>query len=225
MLLIVSIMVSGFIIWFLINSGKFEYDKKDYLIILELITIVNILIEVFISLTIIFLGKAITSYEIFTGKALPAKSVFESWRGITLFAGSYSLIISIFTVNNFKSIYYILFSSLTMVSFYAFLSRKNYLERENFFRSLRPAINKKFLHKDNLNIKDKFHYICEEILRIEKAILIPLGMYKVFFGDFIIYPKNKDIDLKYLLENFNFSKSNIIETAGIDNFFFRSKIT
>jgi two-component sensor histidine kinase len=224
MLFIVSIMVSGFILWFVFNSNSFNYDKEEYLKSLEFITFINILIEIFISLTIIFLGKAITSYEIFTGKALPAKSVFESWRGITTFASSYSFIISIFAINNIESIYYVLFSSLSVVSFYAFFSRKNYLERENFFRNLRPAINKKFLDKDKLNIKDKFYYICNQILKSEKAILVPLGMYKVFFGDFIVYPEDIDIKVKEIVNKFNFREESIIETPGINDFFLGIKL-
>ena len=92
----------------------------------------DLVIAVLIALAIIFLGQAITSYEVFTGKALPRHGLSRYWHRAVILAGGYAGVISLSLTLNLHPVYMVLLSALLITTFYALLSWRSLTDRQKF---------------------------------------------------------------------------------------------
>lgn len=205
MLLIVSLMVTSFMVWVVFNSWK--YQKYDtYFMIYSIVEITDLVISSFISLAVLSLGQAITSYEIFTGNTLPRRGLFRNWLNTIFLAAAYSIIIGAGLTGRIAVIHYLIFTAFLMTGFYVMANKRFYIERERFMSELYPFVKTQNIYNNLLNESEdaehsensSFYAMCKDILETEKACLIPLGYFSPLINKKFYFPEisecNVDID-------------------------------
>lgn len=199
MLLVVSLMVTSFMLWVLFNSWKYErYDT--YILIYAVVAISDLVISSCISIAILFLGQAITSYEIFTGNTLPRRGLFRNWLNTIFLSAAYSIIIGAGLVGRIAVIHYLMFTAFLMTGFYVMANKRFYLERERFMQELYPFVKTQNIYSnlldgnEDLDNQDNVSFIamCNDILETEKAVLIPLGYFSSLINKSFYYPAESE---------------------------------
>jgi signal transduction histidine kinase len=204
LLLGVCLLVGGVMIW-IVWAGIFQTQL--------LITFgwFDLGIAVLIGISILLLGQAVVSYEVFTGKTLPRRGLAQYWRWAAALAAGFSLLISGSLVLGLHPIYTLLLSAVVMITFYALLGWRSYAERERLIKSLRPfASSQKMV--DSLLINDPtsdrlfqegeleapFHALCENLLESERAGLFPYGQLSLLTGKPFFSPPGSEFYAKDL---------------------------
>jgi two-component sensor histidine kinase len=204
MLLTVSLMVTSFMLWVVFNTWKYE-KYGSYLAIYTIVEVSDLVISFFISLSILFLGQAITSYEIFTGNTLPRRGLFRNWLNTIFLSAAYSIIIGAGLVGRIAVIHYLMFTAFLMTGFYVMANKRFYIERERFMSELYPFVKTQNIYSnlldqnENFNNKDNSTFIamCDDILETEKAVLIPLGYFSSLINQVFYYPENIEEEINY----------------------------
>lgn len=147
----------------------------------------DLLICGLLAIAILLIGRAIVSYEIFTGKALPRGGLFHYWqRSIILAAGFGALIglsLILPRIRDLDSIYRVLLATLLMTLFYALLSWRSYADRERSMDALRPFVASQQLYErmlrpaapPELDAATPLRVLCEQVLDARLAYLAALG--------------------------------------------------
>lgn len=147
----------------------------------------DLLICGLIAVAIVLIGRAIVSYEIFTGKALPRGGLFRYWqRSLVLAAGFGALMglsISLPALREFDPIYRVLLATLLMTLFYALLGWRSYADRERSIGALRPFVASQRLYEGMLRpgappeagIAAPLDVLAAEVLDARVAYLAALG--------------------------------------------------
>jgi signal transduction histidine kinase len=168
----------------------------------------DLLISGLVAVAIVLIGRAIVSYEIFTGKALPRGGLFSYWRrGLALaagYGGLMGLTLSLPGVADIDPIYRLLLATILMTLFYALLGWRSYADRERNMESLRPFVASQRLYERMLrpiapievDIAAPFRALCEDVLGATVAYLGALGPLAPLVGPVLAYsdeqPKTKE---------------------------------
>ena len=197
-LFVVSLLVGGTVFWVVLAARQTSYDRGMVLGIGGL----DLLISGLIGLAILFVGQAVVSYEIFTGKILPRRGLQRQWQRVILLAGGYSLAVSLAVLLSFRPINILLVATLLLGVFYALLSWRSFEERERFMESLRPFITPQGLYDElvskpgqvdgaALQLKTgraAFFALCSDVLGTRLAYLAPQGALALLAGPPLTYP-------------------------------------
>ncbi len=196
LLLIVSLLAMVFLMWVVYLAtpgfGSYDYDSSSetgrlfdstYYIIWSVV-LSDVILSGMISLAVIFVGKAIVSYEVFTGKTLPRRGFARYWRNTVILAFLLSATISWHFLRQEFYIYSVLMISILVMFFFAVLGWQSFAYREALISQLRPFVSSEnFLqgllsHSTDVRTRSAeiFHTICAEILETPRAQLVPLGM-------------------------------------------------
>ncbi len=163
----------------------------------------DLLISGLIAVAIVLIGRAIVSYEIFTGKALPRGGLFSYWRRSLILAAGYGglmgLSLSLPGVADIDPIYRLLLATLLMTLFYALLSWRSYADRERSMAYLRPFVASQRMYEQMLqpaappevDIAEPFRALCEEVLGARVAYLSTLGPLAPIVGSGLAYPEER----------------------------------
>lgn len=147
----------------------------------------DLLLCALIAVAIVLIGRAIVSYEIFTGKALPRGGLFRYWRRSLALAAGYGLLIGLsLTVPALRAvdpIYRVLLATLLMTLFYALLGWRAYVDRERSMEHLRPFVASQRLYERMLRpgapgepeIAQPLRVLCDDVLDARVAYLAALG--------------------------------------------------
>lgn len=197
MLLLVCLLVGGFIAWVVIRY-------RDYTPSLSLargVGWLDLIIAGLITISILFAGQAIISYEVFTGKALPRRGLRRYWVWALGLAGGYSWIVSLLVSGQFPVVYSVVFSAGMLALALVLLSQRAFLERDSFITMLRPFVASQRLY-DQLqagpgealtqDTDTSFKAICTQVLVSRWAYLKPVGPLVSLFGSELVYPKSFD---------------------------------
>jgi signal transduction histidine kinase len=145
------------------------------------------LISGLLAIAIVLIGRAIVSYEIFTGKALPRGGLSRYWLRSLVLAGGYGalmgLSLSLPGASDFDPVYRLLLATLLMTLFYALLGWRSYADRERSMADLRPFVASQRLYERMLrpaappevDIAMPFRALCEDVLGARVAYLAALG--------------------------------------------------
>jgi len=145
----------------------------------------DLLISSLISVVIILLGQAIVSYEVFTGKTLPRRGLRRHWQRALLLASGYSVLVGSAITLELSPVFGLLLTAMLMTLFYALVSWRSYVERDQLMRSLRPFIASQRLY-DGLLSKSRsveidlfpaFEALCVNVLDTRRAFLAAVGHY------------------------------------------------
>jgi signal transduction histidine kinase len=145
------------------------------------------LISALLAVAIVLIGRAIVSYEIFTGKALPRGGLSRYWLRSLVLAGGYGtlmgLSLSLPGSSDFDPVYRLLLATLLMTLFYALLGWRSYADRERSMADLRPFVASQRLYERMLrpaappevDVAMPFRALCEDVLGARVAYLAALG--------------------------------------------------
>jgi signal transduction histidine kinase len=145
------------------------------------------LISALLAIAIVLIGRAIVSYEIFTGKALPRGGLSRYWQRSLVLAGGYGalmgLSLSLPGIREIDSVYRLLLATLLMTLFYALLGWRSYADRERSMADLRPFVASQRLYERMLrpaappevDVAMPFRALCEDVLGARVAYLAALG--------------------------------------------------
>ncbi len=198
-LLMVSFLVTCFLLWIVFNTPNYD-EYENYMELLPFIGLFDLLIGLFISVAILFLGQAITSYEIFTGKTLPRRGLFRNWLNIIFIASGYGIFVGAGLTVRVSPVYYLLLTTILMTLFSALFNWRFYRERERYMKNMRPFVTNQKLYEHLLvnpdlllpevDIKSPFYALCNNILEAKSAYLVPLGPLSTLVGGVLSYPEN-----------------------------------
>ena len=175
------------IIFFWLESQmRMDYHIEQSI---EAAAIFDLIINGLILSSVLFIGQAVSSYEVYTGETLPRKGLLRHWRRIILLGVVFSGFAGIASVINLRSIYVILFYAVFMVIFFATMTWRLFEEREYFMKQLRPFVNSQQLFRQSLHHVERdiyqdidnsaleqtlttiFDHLCREILHTSFALL------------------------------------------------------
>ncbi len=194
-LLMVSLLVGGIIIWGLYNVNRVINPSAFALIISSF----DLLIDLLIAVTILSVGQAIVSYEIFTGKILPRQGLKRYWKWAIILSLGFGIVISWTLLIHLEPIYILILSIVLITAIYAVLGWSSFIEQDHYVRRFRPVISSQHLYDQlilqspdaySLEITAAFHALCSGILGVKQAYLVPLGIFGPLVGSALSYPEN-----------------------------------
>lgn len=75
-------MVVGITLFVLLQTVRSPYSTLSGMIsnLLNTLSLIDLLLAFLVMITILTIGQAVVSYEIFTGKTLPRRGILGEWR-------------------------------------------------------------------------------------------------------------------------------------------------
>ena len=203
--ILVSLLVGMVMFWVISHTRQSFYEPSMATSIAKF----DLVIASLIAIAVIFLGQAVTSYEVFTGKVLPRHGLLRYWRRAIILAGGYAAVISLSLSLNLHPIYSVLLSALLMTVFYALLSWRSFSERQHFIDQLRPFVTSQHVYDQlvatspiEVEIDRPFTVLCQEVLGTRQAYLAAQGPLAPLVGDPLTFSVNQapqSPDLKGIL--------------------------
>ncbi|EMY76978.1 putative membrane protein [Leptospira weilii serovar Ranarum str. ICFT] len=193
-------------------------------------------IQFLITIAILVLGKALISYEIFTGRILPKISLRQEWKNAVFGFLAVTLLYFTTAVLRLSKIELFLTGSYVYCISRTFLLKKNKdlrLEKNSILGSILSL--KKFSENnpsDTKDLKEKFQrsfdILCSDILETSSALFINESRIP-FITDMILqYPNKTKIENIDTFRNLNifFEKENIayLEEKNVNDFVLRIKV-
>lgn len=198
-LLLVSIAVGVVVIWGLYNLNR-VIPPSEFALTLS---VFDLVIDLFIASTILTVGQAIVAYEVFTGKTLPRQGLKRYWYLAIILSLSFGAIISWALLRDLEPIYLLLLSIVLVTGIYALIGWRSFTEQERYLKSLHPFISSQHLYDHLLRqnaspfdfeITRAFYALCEDILGVSQAVLVPTGAFGLLAGKPIAYPSGMKMD-------------------------------
>jgi signal transduction histidine kinase len=197
LLLLVSVLVARGMYWAARNApGETVYD----LFVSRTWTLAHydLVVAVLIGFSILSLGQAIVSYEVFTGKTLPRRGLRRYWRNAVLLAIGYGVAVGLSQ----------LLATLLMILFYALLSWRSFAQRERYIAQLRPFVASERLYEQLVapaspSLTDAaapFYALCRDVLDARAACLVAWGPLAPLVGPPLVYPQGARVGLPPLAE-------------------------
>jgi signal transduction histidine kinase len=164
--------------------------------VLRRLMIVDLGVSALLGLVAVLAGKAIVSYEIFTGKTLPRGGLRRHWRNSLILAGGYGGLAAGCLALSLDPAYQLLLATLVIAVFYGLLSWRSYAARERGIEQLRPFVASQRLYEQILaptgtsdgEARAAFHALCDGVLGARVACLAPLGPMAALAGPALTFP-------------------------------------
>jgi len=138
-MLVVSLLVAGVMLWIVEDSRQRTF-LEIYIEAKLTIAILDLLISGIIAVVIVLLGRAVVSYEVFTGKTLPRGGLKRQWRQAVMLAAGYGVVIGGTIAIQLRPLYSLLLTAMLMTFFFAMVSWRTFAERERYIAHLRPFV-------------------------------------------------------------------------------------
>lgn len=187
-LLLVGLLAGLVAAWFLIGTqiGSVDLFSTRTLVLFH---IFDIIISALIAVGVVLTGKAIVSYEIFTGKSLPRGGLARYWRRSLILAAGYGAVLSWSLTLPIDAIYRLMLATVMMTFFFALLSWRSFAERNRSIEQLRPFVTSQHLYEGLIDshekLPDSSHAplnpgpllaeLSESLLGARLAYLVPSG--------------------------------------------------
>ncbi len=193
-LLAVCLLVSGAMVWIILNVTRGVFEGQTVVTI----GLLDLTIAGLIGMAVILLGQAVVAYEIFTGKTLPRRGLARGWQRAVILAAGTSVVVGWSLTIHLRTIYGLLLAVLLMTTFYALLSWRLFAERERLIQSLRPFVTSQGLY-DRLmaatpveaDVERPFRALCADVLGARRARLVAIGPLAPLVGDELEYPAKR----------------------------------
>jgi signal transduction histidine kinase len=189
--IMVSLLV-GWVMFWVVNQTRQSLSEPT---VAKTIARFDLMIAFLISIAVIFLGQAVTNYEVFTGKALPRHGLSRYWRRAVILAGGFAVVISLSVSLDLHPVYSVLLSVLLMTIFFALLSWRSLTERQDFINQLRPFVTSQRVFEQvvatspmDVDIDQPFRVLCQDVLRTQQAYLAANGPLAALVGEPLIFP-------------------------------------
>ena len=208
-LLLVSLLVAWVMLWVILNARRHP-SLSSYSELALTIAWFDLAIALLIGVAVILLGRAIVSYEIFTGKALPRYGFYRHWRSAVILAAGYGTVVGWSLAFQLRAIYSLLLTTLLMVTFYALFSWRSFAERERHIDLLRPFVASQRLYErllrstaatplDQEDASLPFQALCAHVLEARLAYLVGLGPLAPLVSSVLTYPAGREAPALTLL--------------------------
>ena len=160
---------------------------------------VELSVSLLVGVTVVLLGKAIVSYEIFTGKPLPRRGFLRQWRAVVAGAMGYSLVLAWACDRSPGPIVLALLPTAFLSAAIAAFAWRANAERDETMAALRPLVASQHLYDrlvdgDNAvgdaahRSHDAFATLCRDVLDAQCGFLCALGAMAPFAGAPLAYP-------------------------------------
>ncbi len=189
--IVVSLLVGFAMFWVIGSAQNFIRDAR----LVFTIAAFDLVIAALIAIAIVFLGQAVISYEVFTGKTLPRRGLKRYWQRAVIVAAGYAALLGCALALELHPIYSALLSAALITSFYALLSWRSFRERQQEIERLRPVIagqqiSGQLLAKTpaEVDVRAPFESLCRDVLAARAAALIPRRPLAALVGEALVYP-------------------------------------
>ena len=206
-LLAVSLLVGWVLFWLVAYARARPIQLIDYVRLATTLAWFDLALAGLLAVTILLLGQAIVSYEVFTGKVLPRRGFLRQWRNIVILASGASTLAAWSLTSQLHPIYTLLLALLLMTVFYALSSWRSYEEHEQSIRRLRPFTAGPRLYETLLapagpqerspgaalpeaDLNAPFSALCADVLGVRQALLVPSGSLAALAGAPLRFPKS-----------------------------------
>ncbi|MEM7031510.1 MAG: hypothetical protein AAF629_18255, partial [Chloroflexota bacterium] len=197
-LLVVSLLVGWIMFWIIWVARQQELGEIYYSVHL-LVTWFDLIISTLIAVAVILVGRAVVSYEVFTGRTLPRRGFFRHWRNVVILAAGYGFVGGGSLTFELRPIYSLMLITVSVAPFYAIFSWRSYAERKGYIAQLRPFVASQQLYDHLLrpaassptevDAWTPFYALCTDILGVQSAHLIAVGPLAPLVGPPLSYPK------------------------------------
>jgi len=170
----------------------------------------DLVIAGLIGMAVLFLGQALVSYEIFTGKTLPRQGLQRYFHSAVILSASLSAAAAITLTPQIFPIYGLLSSLLIAVVFFALFTWLSFLERERTIGQLRPFVNSQHLYDlalhqhpggvDEVEWTAPFQALVEGVLDARQGALAALGSMEALVTEPMFYPTGFRAKLDFLAD-------------------------
>ena len=152
-----------------------------------------------IAIAVMLLGKAVVSFEIFTGKVLPRRGFWRQWRAVVLLAALYAGTMACSMGFEMRGIYSTLLATTLLGIFLAVFSHRAYSDHERGVNRLAPFVASGHLldglvRGDEAKLRgavdEPFRALCEDVLNAGRAALVPRAEIAPLFGEPRVYPSS-----------------------------------
>lgn len=179
MLLLVSLLVCVTLLWFMPEMLQMTILDLPASASQALVWI-DLAVCLLVAGAVVFIGQAMVSYEIFTGKTLPRRGLRRSWRAALVFALGFSAVVALGPVRDSSPIYMALGMALIVTSFYAIYNARSFAEQERSLSAVRtfsvgPGLDDALAPQTGAEVAAPFHALCAQVLGVRAACLWPLG--------------------------------------------------
>ncbi len=194
-LLLVAV-VAGAVGAFLLDGIQYHELNVFAPTVLRQLMFVDLGVSALLGLVAILVGKAIVSYEIFTGKTLPRGGLRRHWRNSLILGAGYGAVVGASLALSLDPSYQLALATILVAAFYALLSWRSYADRERGIEQLRPFVTSQRLYEQMLSrgaafdaeMRTAFDALCGTVLGARIAYLAPLGPMASLAGPILTYP-------------------------------------
>ncbi len=199
--LVVSVMVTCALAWLLAVSTT-AHNTVDTLLPLSWL---DLAIALLVSASVVLIGNAVVSYEIFTGKTLPRQGLRRHWHNALLLGAGFGIAMGAALYADLPPFWILLGTTLVSATFYALLNWRSYVGRERYLAHLRPFIGSQGLYERMLSaigtdspvdgVAAPFRALAGNVLGARSAWLVPLGPLASLAGPPLAFPEGMAVNL------------------------------
>lgn len=145
-LLAIGILVATAVVWTITNTregGYYVLRTDDVAVIAGF----DLAIALLIGLVVLLLGRAMTRYELFMGKALPRRELARQWQRAIVLAAGYGVLLGGALVWGLEPVYAVLLTAGLMTVFFVLLGWRASVEWQQAMRQLRPMVTSQGWYK------------------------------------------------------------------------------
>lgn len=200
--IVVSMLVGWALLWLVGTRG-------EPLSLFSLVFTLNrfdLFISLLIAVSMYLLGRAIISYEIFTGKTLPRQGFRRYWRNALILAIGSGALLSLLLTLRLPAVYILSTATVLVATFYSLLTWRSFSERDRYLERLRPFIGSQRLYEGllaDLGREERegvtsgpFEALSTDVLGARLAYLVPLGDMAPLVGGPLSYPRRSALNLE-----------------------------
>jgi len=145
-LLAIGVLVATAVVWTITNTregGYYVLRTDDVAVIAGF----DLAIALLIALVVLLLGRAMTRYELFMGKALPRRELARQWQRAIALAAGYGVLLGGALVWGLEPVYAVLLTAGLMTVFFVLLGWRASVEWQQAMRQLRPMVSSQGWYK------------------------------------------------------------------------------
>lgn len=200
-LLVVSLLVGAVAAWVVrgVQAGDLVLSNPVF----TSLKVFDLAICGLFALAVVLTGRAIVSYEVFTGKALPRGGLYGQWRNSLILAASFGGVMGASLDLPVDPIFHLVFATVLITVLFALHSWRVYADREASMERLRPFVTSEHLYEQLLTdgrvdadrgaadgaAGERFAALCRDVLGARVAYLVALGPLGPLAGPPLSYPR------------------------------------
>lgn len=213
LLLLVSALFGGGLSWLMLYAARGEladFGVNSVGGVLWSLDWFDALVCALVGASVVTLGKALVSYDLFATGALPRSGLWRQWRRVVAVAALVSALLALALTVNLRPIYLALLATLSLSGAFALLQWRAMVEREQTLSQMRSLFqgadakapddeSPKQESPNQENVGDAtFATLCRDVLNASRAHLLPLNTLAPLAGEPLHFPRAAKLDARVL---------------------------